>query len=92
MSHATSKAARLAQLDREIVKRVQEIQTLIRPGDEEACLYTSNLRTEGDRNDIISAAVGNHAILAGLLAMRGENDLLLAFLPTARELIAQATR
>ena len=89
MNYTAPKASRLAQLDKEIIDRVKEIQQLIRSGEASACYYLSNLRTAGDANDLVMAAVGNPAIIAGLLVMHSEdNPAILDALPIARQALA----
>ena len=84
-------ATRLAQLDKQIIDRVKEIQQLIKPGENRACYYLSNLRNAGNDNEMVAIAVGHSGILAGLLLMHGESspDILDA-LPIARQALANA--
>ena len=89
MNYTAPKANRLAQLDKEIIERVKEIQQLIKPGEDSACYYLSNLRTAGDANDTVMASVGHPAIIAGLLVLHSEGSpAILDALPLARQAMA----
>lgn len=90
MKFTHSKAARLTQLNREIVERVKEVQTLIRPGDDRCCLYLSNLVSPDDNANIVAASVGEAGIIAGLLVMQSKrNPHILNAVPQARELLTR---
>ena len=92
-AYTTNKATRLAQLDKEILDRLKEVQTLIKPGDDRSLYYLSNLRTGNNANDVVAVAVGNPAIIAAFLVMHSEsNPHILDALPIAKEVIANARK